>query len=507
MALYFKALDEYSAARINAQGVTRYRGICYTAVFNAPAASIPKEFCVEYDEPALLEPSDQILTLLEAGKRPALQAYLDGLSPGDIARAMSRLDREAHHEVLTLLHSRNAADLIEELPDAQGAELLDELAPEEAARIVEQMVSDERADVLASMPPESANAIIHALRPATARDIRQLLRFPPDTAGGLMITEYLSYDEHATINEVIDDMRRNAKKYQEYSVQYIYVLGDDETLAGIVPLRGLVLRPGNIDLKSIMIRDAQFVHYDADLDSLEQLFDRHHFYGLPVLDYRHRLIGVVKASDVEEALGERAESNLMRASGIVGEELRVMPLRIRSTRRLSFLAPNIVLNMISASVIALFTDTLDKVIALAVFLPIISDMSGCSGNQAVGVSIRELSLGLIRPRDYANVFWKEMQVGLINGLSLALLIGLVALGYGYIWGGFEREYGYLLFGVVVAGALGINTLISVCLGGLIPLALKGIGWDPALASAPILTTVTDMVGFFLALLFAGIMLA
>jgi magnesium transporter len=197
---------------------------------------------------------------------------------------------------------------------------------------------------------------------------------------------------------------------------------------------------------------------------------------------------------VEEARRNQVKSSFLKISGIVGgEEFRSMPLLQRSFRRLSWLAPNIILNIIAASVIAVYQDTLQAVIALAVFLPIISDMSGCSGNQAVAVSIRELSLGLIRPSEFARVFLKESGLGLINGIILGILLGLVA----FLW----QDNIYL--GLVVGTALATNTLLSVLLGGSVPLLLRKLRIDPALASGPILTTVTDMCGFFLVLSLAS----
>ncbi len=173
-----------------------------------------------------------------------------------------------------------------------------------------------------------------------------------------------------------------------------------------------------------------------------------------------------------------------------------MPLFLRSRRRLSWLSVNILLNVLAASVIAFYQDTLAAVIALAVFLPIISDMSGCSGNQAAAVSMRELAIGLLRPVDLVYVLGKEVLLGMINGCALGILIATVA----WLWKG--NPY----FGLVVGGALALNTMVAVCIGGSIPLVLKRIGKDPALASGPILTTVTDMCGFFIVLSFASALL-
>jgi magnesium transporter len=173
-----------------------------------------------------------------------------------------------------------------------------------------------------------------------------------------------------------------------------------------------------------------------------------------------------------------------------------MRLLLRSRRRLTWLSVNIVLNVCAASVIALFQDTLSAVIALAVFLPIISDMSGCSGSQAVAVSLRELSLGLVRADEVLHVWLKEIAVGVLNGVALGLLIGLVAV----LWKG--NPY----LGMVVGTALCINTMVAVSIGGIVPLVLKRFRIDPAIASGPILTTVTDMCGFLLVLGIATAML-
>ena len=232
------------------------------------------------------------------------------------------------------------------------------------------------------------------------------------------------------------------------------------------------------------------VELATTLEELVEIFDDYEFVGVPVVDEQRRLVGVVLRENVEEAVSEQASGSLLKISGIIGgEELRSMPVHQRSGRRLSWLSINIVLNIIAASVIAAYQDTLAAVIALAVFLPIISDMSGCSGNQAVAVSLRELTLGLVKPFEILRVVAKEASVGVINGLALGSLLSAAA----FVWKG--NPY----LGLVVGGALAINTVVAVILGGALPLALKRMRVDPALASGPILTTVTNMCGFFIVL--------
>ena len=233
---------------------------------------------------------------------------------------------------------------------------------------------------------------------------------------------------------------------------------------------------------------------DSSLEELQALFEEHELRGLPVVDDLNRLIGVVSNEGLAAAIAERADLDQLKSRGIVGgDEIRSMPFRLRAGRRLSWLSLNIVLNVLAASVIALHEETLTAVIALAVFLPIVSDMSGCSGNQAVGVSLRELALGIVKPYEFVRVWFKEASVGVVNGLVLGVLLGAAA----WLWKG--NPY----LGVVVGGALWLNTIVAVSIGGTVPLALKRFGIDPAVASGPILTTVTDMLGFLLVLTFAA----
>jgi len=275
------------------------------------------------------------------------------------------------------------------------------------------------------------------------------------------------------------------------------LIDEAERLVGVLPMRNLLFARRSQPVADIMIRDPLSVRDTTPLDDLRDFFDAHHFLGVPVVDQSNRLLGVVHRNAVDYEATRAAESDFLKSQGIIGgEELRTMPVAQRAKRRLSWLSINILLNVGAAGVIAVYQDTLAQVIALAVFLPIISDMSGCSGNQAVAVSMRELSLGLVRPSELARVWLKEVSVGLINGSVLGLLVAVVAV----LWDG------NLYLGVVVGLALFANTVVAVSIGGTVPLLLKRFGFDPAVASGPLLTTVTDMCGFFLVLGLATAML-
>jgi len=315
------------------------------------------------------------------------------------------------------------------------------------------------------------------------------------TVDTLLIGTYLAYSQNACVEDVLADLRTHSERYAHYDVQYAYVVAPDGKLVGVLRLRDLLLSPPARPIALIMISDPIHVDCGVSLEELKQVFDRHSLLGIPVTDEQRRLVGIVRRIDVEKACEERANRALLTFLGILGgEELRSMPFRQRSLRRLSWLVVNIFLNAMAASVIAWHQETLSAFISLAVFLPIISDMSGCSGNQAVAVSMRELMLGAARPNQFLRVLRKEIGVGLFNGLMLGLLLGGLAL----LWKGNPA------LGLVVGAALTLNTMVAVCLGGTIPLLLRMLRQDPALASGPILTTVTDMCGFFFVLSFAQI---
>jgi magnesium transporter len=313
-----------------------------------------------------------------------------------------------------------------------------------------------------------------------------------------MISEFLAYQDDDTVQDVLDDLKAKRGEYSDYHVQYIYVVDQDNRLSGVLRMHDLLFPARDTRLDQVMIASPLSVPDNASLIDLRDFFEKHHLFGSPVVNSERRLIGVVLPEAVEEAVNKQKTRTFLRLSGIVGgEEFRTMPVLSRSGRRLSWLSINIVLNIIAASVIAVYQDTLAAAITLAVFLPMVSDMSGCSGNQAAAVSMRELALGLVRPGELLWVLAKEARVGIINGIVLGALLGVVA----FLWKGNPW------LGLVVGGALAANTLVSVLLGGTLPLVLKRLKFDPALVSSPLLTTVTDMCGFFFVLSFASTVLS
>lgn len=424
-----------------------------------------------------------------------LRAYVKDIGVNETFSAILRLTADEREKVLTTLSAEDAADFIEDIPDQHAAEMIQKLSAEDAASIVSQMDSQDQADVIEELSKEQASAVLAEMHPEDVANIQRLRNYAPDSAGGLMMSEYIAYSEGTTSGEVIAGLGNRGAQESKLGM-YVYVTSKSGKLSGVVELHSLVLSKPDAPI-AFICKPCLSVAEDSSLIDLESFFDRHEFLAVPVVDRHDRLVGVVHRQHVDEALADSAAATYRKSQGIIGgDEIRSQPLLLRSGRRVSWLSLNIVLNIISASVIALYQDTLSAVIALAVFLPIVSDMSGCSGNQAVAVSMRELALGIVKPFEIMRVWLKEVSVGCINGLILGSLLAGVAM----LWQG--NPY----LGLVVGVALALNTVIAVSIGGTVPLFLKRMGKDPAVASGPILTTVTDMCGFFLILSLATLML-
>jgi magnesium transporter len=430
----------------------------------------------------------QLRALIKEGDGLAIQALMESLGPSESIRGLFRLEAEEQDRLLSLLSPVNAAGVLEDMPDSYAAGFIDRLSVGRAADIVEELSSEHGADLLAELHEGAATTILAEMTPETAQRVRSLIGYPADVAGGLMGPEEYAYPESHRVGDFVDNLRARRPDLAELP-QRILLLDTEARLFGAVDIADILLAKAERPLAELM-QSVVTVPVTASLDEMEAYFDTHDTPGVPVIDEQGFLVGRLRRRALYDAIAEKFQNDQLKTQGIVGgDEIRTMPVLSRSRRRLSWLSINIVLNIMAASVIAAFQDTLSAVIALAVFLPIVSDMSGCSGNQAVAVSMRELALGIIAPGDVLRVWGQEAMVGVLNGSAVGLLIAVTA----FLW------QGNPLLGAVIGLSLALNTVIAVSIGGTVPLLLKAWGADPAIASGPVLTTVTDMCGFFLVL--------
>ena len=446
----------------------------------------------EHDDSDLENLEERLQEAIETEDKQQVGELLEAISSNEALRQVSMMEPENRDSFISLLEPETAAELIEEAPAELALTIIQDLDSSVAARIMEELHSDTQADIVKELDTESSEAILSAMEAENAESVRMLAQYEPDSAGGLMEVEAFTFHVDETVGAILNRLARGDESFERYRGQHPYIVDDSGRLLGVVSLRDMLSSRRSQPLAEIL-HEPISVSPDTSQHELAEIFHDNPFLGIPVVDDGGILLGVVSRQELAEAELERAEQE-SRARQQVSDELRSMPTLQRSRRRLAWLSSNIVLNIIAASVISLYEETLAAVIAIAVFLPMVSDMSGCSGNQAVGVSMRELSLGLTRPADLFYVLRKEFGVGVLNGIALGILIGIVA----WVW----KDNAVL--GLVIGMALAFNTVIAVSIGGTVPLALKHLGIDPAVAAGPLLTTVTDMAGFFLVLSLASL---
>jgi magnesium transporter len=446
-----------------------------------------------------LQLDDQLRALLESGDATAVTSFMRELPPSDTTLTVSNLSEEEQDAFWTLLieaDSDFAADLAEHFPDDYAGDLIEDLDPDAAAKLLDRFDSDEQVDILSRLDEEQSEELLERMSPAEAEDVELRLRYGASTAGGLMITEILVYPEKTTRDFIVQDLQDNYEKHRPYEHRYLFEVDQAGKLVGTIPMRKFVYSPKDWDREALYGRHVKAIPATMELDDLIALFDRADHSVMPVVDEENRLLGAITRAVVQEAVAKRQEEQLMQFGGVIsGEELRIMPFGGRCLKRLAFLLPSILLSYVAVSVIALYEPVIEQISALAVFLPMVANLSGAAGNQAVAVSIRELTLGLMDHRNFWRVFTKEIFLGLINGIAIGTILGLLT----YLL----RPETHHLLPFVIGGSYACSSILAVCLGGGLPLLMKWLKVDPAMLSSPVLTTLTDMTSFFLVLSLAS----
>lgn len=406
------------------------------------------------------------------------------LLPADIADIVENADEEDKVRMMALLDDERAAEVLSLVQQYHKTEVVEAIPEDTLTKIVLHMESDDATDVLEEMPADEAQEILDAMPKEESAQMRQLLTYEPDTAGGLMQTELVSVPPEATIGEAVQRVRELAPKIGE--IISVYVTDDRGFLKGLVPLRSLILSAPDIKVSDVMERNVISAIVDMDQEEVATLFKKYDFFSIAVVDKEGHLLGRILVDDVVDVIEEEASEDIYRLAGVDKEE-HVNDTAVRSVRlRLPWLIINLATAFLAAGVVGLFQNTIQKVVALAVYMPIVAGMGGNAGTQSLTVITRGLALGEINFGNSKKILIKELLSGIINGI---LLGGLTAV-LSYWWDGSA------MFGVVIGLAMISNLFVAALAGTVIPLFLRWIKVDPALASSVIVTTFTDCCGFF-----------
>ena len=433
---------------------------------------------------------ERMVELVRTGEISVFVRRAREFEPADLADVLAALDDRDRLTVVQALPPELSGQALVEMPESSLAEdTLAALAPERAAEIVEGLEDDDAADILGDLPRADQERILSTLEHRA--DVKRLLRYDQKTAGGRMTTHVVTVRDTATVGEALEEIRRQAETVSEF--YQVFVLDRDGRLVGVLPFKDLVVSRPDRRVREFMAPAEASVRPEADQEEVARILARYNLPSLAVVDENDRLLGRVTFDDVIDVVEDETTEDLLRFGGVSAGEALAAGWREAVRSRLPWLYLNLLTAFLAGGVVYLFQGTVQRTVALAVWMPIIAGMGGNAGTQALAVTVRRLALGLIPTHLFLRIVGKEVLVGIVNGLAIGAVVWLVAVLMG--------DQGRL--GLVVFLAMAGNLLVAGFAGGFIPVVLERYRIDPAIASSIFVTTFTDVCGFLLLLGLAG----
>jgi len=416
-----------------------------------------------------------------------LQELLGGMHDAELAELLlSCRNDEERLAIVPHIPDELLGDALLELPEGMQEDLLAVLNASEIEDVVEHLDSDDAADILQAVEKHVADEVMERLEPDERREVKSLLAHDEESAGGLMQSELFKVRHDWAVEKVINVLRRFGREIE--NLHYVYVVDDDDLLVGVLSLHTLLFAEADTIVSDIANRKFPRVHSGQDQEEVARIFDKYDMLALPVVDDAGVLVGRITADDVIDVIQEEATEDMYRLAALSDQDDLAEPVAKTARRRGIWLAVNLVTAIAASFVISQFEATISQMVALAVLMPIVASMGGIAGTQTLTVIVRSIALGRVTFNNARRALVKEVSVGLVSGLVFALTSGIVAS----FW---FPELGVKL-GLIIAAAMMINLSVAGLAGAMIPLTLQRLNIDPALASGTILTTVTDVVGFF-----------
>ena len=423
-------------------------------------------------------------TLLESEMSAEAVVRFSRLRPPDQADVVSRLPRESRNSLMSWLTPQSLGVIIEELITRQAVEVALGLGPRRLSRVLDETSPHVAADILRHLPAESAARVLRDMRESD--DVAPLLKYEDDAAGGLMTPEFIAVGEEMTVEQSLAFVRRGGGELAPNDVSQLFVVDYQGVLQGSIDLASLVLALPTQRISLLMRPDSAFsVSVGTDQEQCARLMGRYNLRRLAVVDDSGKLVGVLKLEDMIDVFEDEATEDMLRMMGVAGEEKALGPFWGAVRSRLPWLFVNLGTAILAGLSITLFESTLDRAVALAVFLPVIAGQGGIAGTQTLILIVRSIALGEIGPGSAKRLLAKEVGLGLVHGAALGLAIGLIT----FVWKG--SEY----MALIVAVSMLCNLVVAGISGVVVPLSLRALRIDPALASAVAVTAMTDVLGF------------
>ncbi|MBD7912402.1 magnesium transporter [Clostridium cibarium] len=426
---------------------------------------------------------EELLKVLLDGKNEEINEIIEDVHPADILDIIHENENEIYN-ILNRLPDWMIAHIIEEEDDEEKYEILKVFSENKQRKIIEEMSSDELTDLVGTLDEEESMHIFEKMNAEDRKDVSKLLTYEKDTAGGIMATEFISIRENKTVKDTLKYLQKVAPEAE--SAYYLYVTDKNEILKGVLSLRDLVSSDFETKISDITNTNVISVKYDIDQEEVANKFEKYGFLTMPVIDEKNKLLGIVTADDIIEIIKEESTEDIHRLGGVDREEKIDGSLKNSINSRLPWLFVNLLTAILAAAVVGMFEGTISQVVTLATFMPIVTGMGGNAGTQSLTIVVRGIALGELTGENAKRIFIKELFVGIFTGIALGAVIALL----GYFW---ERN---VVFGIVIGIAMILNMAFATMSGFLIPVILKKLKIDPALASAIFVTTVTDVLGFF-----------
>ncbi|MFZ3589535.1 magnesium transporter [Bacillus sp. DJP31] len=422
-----------------------------------------------------------VIKALKENKRAELEAILDELQPYDLAKLYTLLPAKHRHKFLLSLQTNQLADLVEELEeDAQQLEVFNTLGIEKSGQIMDEMDNDDLASLFEPLSQSTIEGYLSGMKKEESEAVQQLLSYEHETAGRLMTNRFVWIPDHYTVRDTVEKL----KDFAEYSetINYLYVIDQEKKLAGVVSYRDIILAELEDKITDIMYERVISVPVDMDQEEVAKIIERYDFLAIPVVDIDHVLKGIITIDDIIDVLIQEANEDFEKLSATgksIDFETKSL---VAAYRRLPWLILLLFIGIISGGIISSFEETLQKVVALAFFMPMIAGMTGNTGTQSLAVVVRGLVSRDLDKQMVIKLILRELGVGLIIGVTCSVLIAIIA----YVW------QGDFILGIVVGSSLFLTLVIGTLSGTIIPLILYRLKIDPAVASGPLITTINDI---------------
>ena len=426
---------------------------------------------------------DELTLALNSGTFADVRRMLNGIPPADVAHLLESSPPRFRHILWQLVEVEREGEILGELSDELQALFLSDMDAAQVAQITEGLEDDDVADILQQLPGRITREVLNSMDHQVRARLEQVLNYPDDTAGGLMNTDAITIRARFTLDVVLRYLRRH-EEIPEMTDNLVVVNRNDQFI-GLLPLRTLLVSDPSSSVREMMISDVEAIPAYLPDAEVARLFERNDWVSAPVVDDNGRLLGRITIDDVVDVIREDADHTFMSMAGLDEDEDTFATVMKTAPRRAVWLGINLATAFIAASMINLFQDTIEKVVALAVLMPIVASMGGVAGTQTLTVLVRGIAMGQVGKSNQAWLINREVTVGFLNGILWAVVVAIAASLWFDDWN----------LGIIIAAAMVINLVTAAFTGAALPLLMNRANIDPALAGGVVLTTVTDVVGF------------